>query len=311
MKAAGNAATIGQMLGIETIKISNETLSQICEIEEFKGLWGGLEAHTTGLSLLKEVAEFGGNFRKVLGPLAAQELTPAVIGTLHASQSKIPGVSPYRGGEYILKILKDGQETGALETAAPEDIKELTAKLVGWMNETLRQKDLHPLLAIAGFTAVFLQISPYETENLRLARFLVLVFMLKAGYSYAPYVSLEKVMNARAEEIYAALRHNQKSLEAGKPDWSEWVKCFLSLLQEQKNALRDKMYAKEKDLSHLPTLSGKILKLFEHHNRLQMKQIVKLTNGRRSTVKLRLGEMVDQGYVKRYGNARATWYSLV
>ena len=71
------------------------------------------------------------------------------------------------------------------------------------------------------------------------------------------------------------------------------------------------MLEKNKELSHLPTLSARILKLFEHHNRLQMKQIVKLTNGRRSTIKLRLGEMVDEGYVKRYGNARATWYSLV
>jgi Fic family protein len=303
------------MLAIDTIKINQTILNSLCEIDEFKGFWVGLETHTSGLALLREVAEYGADFKKILGPLKGQTITPFVISVLHAAQIKKSGLSPYRADGRTLEITKNGQIIGNLETAPSNEIKELTSKLVVWMNRALEKsggesREIHPLIAIGMFTAIFLQISPYETDNLKLARFLIVLFMLKAGYSYAPYIPLERVMEGRADEIYESLRGLQASIDSGAPDWDGWIGCFLNILKDQKSALRDKMFAQSRDLSHLPTLSGKILKLFEHHKRLQMKQIEKLTNGRRSTIKLRLGEMVDKGYVKRYGSARATWYSL-
>jgi Fic family protein len=299
------------MLGMKAINITPDILSKACEIDEFKGLWTGLESHSTGLNMLKEVAEFGANFKKILTPLRDQPLTVAMIRTLHATLTKSSGLSPYKTAANQMSVMKDDHEIGALDTAPPEQAEALLEKLVGWMNGAMEKKDLHPLLAISVFTAVFLQISPFEKDNLKLARFLVTILLLKTGYSYAPYIPLDKIVNERAEIFFQALQINQQSLESGRPDWSTWMNCFLLILREQKNVLKDRMFEKNKDLSHMPTLSAKIIKLFEHHKRLQMKQIVKLTNGRRSTIKLRMGEMVEQGYLKRYGNARATWYSLI
>jgi Fic family protein len=299
------------MLGTKAIIITPDILAKACEIDEFKGLWTGLETHSTGLNMLKEVAEFGGNFKKVLGPLKDQPLTPAMVRTLHSTLSRSAAPVPYKTEANQVRITKDEHTVGTLDTAPPEEVQDLLEKLVAWMNEKLANRDLHPLLAIAVFTSVFLQISPFEGDNLKTARFVVTVLLLKAGYSYAPYVPLDKIMNERAEIVFQALQVNQQSLESGRPDWATWMNCFLMILREQKNILKDRMFEKDKDLAHLPTLSAKVLKLFEHHNRLQMKQIVKLTKGRRSTLKLRLGEMVDEGYIRRYGNARATWYSLV
>lgn len=298
------------MLGLKAIKITPDILTKVCEIEEFKGLWTGLETHSTGLKMLKEVAEFGDDFKKMLGPLKDQPLTAARVRVLHATLNKATGQAPYKTTDNQMTVMRDEHVVGSLETAPPEQAQALLEKLVGWINEALEKKDLHPLLSIAVFAAVFLQISPFENENLKTVRFLTTVLLLKAGYSYAPYVPLDRVMNERAEILFQSLQLNQQSLESGNPDWTAWLNCFFLILREQKDILKDRMFNKEKDLSHMPTLSGKILKLFQHHNRLQMKQIVKLTNGRRSTIKLRLGEMVDQGYVRRYGNARATWYSL-
>jgi Fic family protein len=82
------------------------------------------------------------------------------------------------------------------------------------------------------------------------------------------------------------------------------------VLRKQKETLEQRINEKEKALTHLPTLSGRIMKLFEDNQRMQIHQIIKLTRGRRSTVKLRLGELVEGGYLKRYGQARSTWYSL-
>lgn len=297
------------MLAIHTIKITPALLAKLCEIDEFKGFWTGLETHSTGLRVLREVAEHGGNFKQVLGPLQGRSLDAATIKALYASLTKAPGT--YKSQDNMLSVLRGDHVVGALETAPPEQVAVLMDKLAAWLGETLEAREMHPLLAIAVFSAVFLQISPFADDNLKIARFLTTVLMLKSGYSYAAYVPLERAMAERAEVFYQALQVNQQSLESGQPDWNPWLDCFLSILLEQKNILKNRLYEKEKDVSHLPSLSGKILKLFEHHNRLQMKQIVKLTNGRRSTIKLRIGEMVEQGYVRRYGTARATWYSLV
>ena len=135
--------------------------------------------------------------------------------------------------------------------------------------------------------------------------------MLKSGYAYAPYVTLDKIMNDRAEVLYKALSHNQDSLEAGTPDWSEWLRCFFIMLQDQAETLHKRLRTKDHEVAEMPTLSANILALFEQHKRLQMGEIVKLTRGRRATVKIRLNELLEAGYLKRHSNGRSTWYGLV
>ena len=161
------------------------------------------------------------------------------------------------------------------------------------------------------FLAVFLQVSPFVQGNLRVGTFLVMLLMLKNGYAYAPYVSLDKLISDKADMVERSLAHNQESLETGRADWSRWLLCFLTLLQDQKDVLDQKLRQPETDLSHLPTLSAGIMALFKDHQRLQMKEILFFTKARRSTVKVRLQELVDQGFLKRHGQARSTWYALV
>ena len=294
------------MLGMESIRITPETLRSACEVDEFKGLWNALDKHTTGLNLLGDVAGHGNEFRKILGPLKDQALTPDIIRILHSLQTGTRGASPYRTEERPL-VIEGG---GELETAPPEQIEKLMSRLVAWLNKTMEEGEQHPLISIAAFTAVFPQISPFETANLKTALFIVLLLLLKSGYNYAPYAPLDKIMAGEGGAIYRALKHNQESVAQGKPDWSLWLRCFFVILRGQKDKLSARINEKDKDLTHLPTLSGRILKLFEENQRLQMSQIIKFTRARRSTVKLRLSELVGSGYLKRYGQARSTWYSL-
>jgi len=299
------------MLGIEAIKITPELLIDIAEIDEFKGLWNGLDRHTTGLNMLREVADYGRNLHTILKPLQNKEISAEIIKAIHAMQIKQAGATFYKTSENKLNIMDaDGLLAGFLETAPPSQVEPLMNKLVSWANEALEVGKIHPLIVVAIFTAVFLQVSPFEEGNQRTVYFTVLLLMMKAGYAYAPYVPLDRFMSENATKILKALRHNQHSLEAGRPDWSVWLEAFIDILKAQKDALDDRLNEKDKDLSHLPTLSARILAQFEDHERLQMNDIIKLTNGRRSTIKLRIGELVEQGYLKRHGQARNTWYAL-
>ncbi len=299
------------MIGLNNIAITPEILRLIAGIDEFKGLWRGLERHTTGLSMLGDVAAYGQAFHKTLLALKNQNIDSDMVRVLHASlhAAKVP--SAFREGDHVMEISKDGEVVGVLETAAAGDIAPLLDKLLLWVEESLDSADgMHPLVVIAVFSSVFLQIAPFSDMNQKLSRMLIIVYMLKAEYAYVPYVPLDGVMHERGDVLYRALKHNQDSLEAGKADWGCWLSCFLGMLYEQSEILHGRLMDKGKDLSHLPTLSARIMALFEEHRRLQMKEIIKLTNGRRATIKIRLAELIDGGYLMRHGQGRSTWYAL-
>jgi len=300
------------MLGANRISISHELLGQISEIEAFKGLWQGLDRHTTGLQFLGDVADYGANFKQVLGPLQERPITPDLIRALHAGQVKQKGLSSYKTvADKIAFIGSDGTAVGSIETADSAQAEVLLPKLCEWVNEALAEDHpMHPLIVMAVFTAVFLQLAPFDKGNQNMARFLLLLMQMKAGYVYAPYASLEPIMVENALEIYEGLAHNQQSLEAGTPDWSVWMGAFMGLMKAQKDELYSRLYEKEVDLRGMSTLSIKVMELFKEHKRLQMKEIIKLTNGRRATIKVRLQELLEGGYLVRHGQGRSTWYSL-
>jgi predicted HTH transcriptional regulator len=60
----------------------------------------------------------------------------------------------------------------------------------------------------------------------------------------------------------------------------------------------------------LPVLSVRILELAREHGRITTLQIATLTGENRSTIKLRLHDLVQSGKLARYGQSRSTWYSL-
>lgn len=299
------------MLGINTIKIPPSILSQLCDIDEFKGLWAGLDRHTTGLQLLGDVADYGANFKRVLGPLQERPIDIELLCIVTANQIGEKEPCMLKSAANQLPISAGDKVFGTLDTAEPEEVEPVLRKLCEWVNETLEQKSLHPLLVAAVFASVFLQLAPFKVGNLRTMRFVVMLIMLKSGYAYSPYANLTTVMDNHGKAVFEALKSNQDSLAEGAPDWNDWLICFFTILQDQKNTLYERLYAKETELRNLSALSSKIMALFKDHKRLQMKEIIKLTNGRRATIKLRLQELIDGGYLVRHGAGRGTWYALV
>jgi Fic family protein len=91
----------------------------------------------------------------------------------------------------------EGESVGVVfQTAAPFDTPRLMDELIAWTNTSFDEKSLHPLLIIAIFTVVFLEIHPFQDGNGRLSRILTTLLLLKAGYTYVPYSSLESVIEA-------------------------------------------------------------------------------------------------------------------
>ncbi len=59
------------------------------------------------------------------------------------------------------------------------------------------------------FVVVFLAIHPFQDGNGRLSRVLTTLLLLRAGYAYVPYSSLESVIELSKDAYYLALRRTQ------------------------------------------------------------------------------------------------------
>jgi Fic family protein len=183
-------------------------------------------------------------------------------------------------------------------------------ELVEWYGSEHKRGQLHPLLIIAIFIVVFLEIHPFQDGNGRLSRILTTLLLLQAGYGYVPYSSLESVIEQSKEGYYSALRQTQGTIRTDKPNWEPWILFFLRALQPQMKRLAAKIERERLVMSSLPDLSLRILDHAREHGRVSAGEIIRLTGASRNTLKQQFRQLVDKGHLVRHGGGRTTWYTL-
>jgi Fic family protein len=207
---------------------------------------------------------------------------------------------------------EDGKSLGVVfATATPFDTPRLMTELVSWIQAREETKDLHPLLVIAIFVVVLLEIHPFQDGNGRLSRVLTTLLLLRAGYAYVPYSSLESVIEQSKESYYLALRRTQRTIRTPEPDWNPWFEFFLHALQQQKRRLEKKIERERIILGDLPELSVQILELARERGRVTVAEAAKVTGISRNTIKFHIRALADQGHLTRRGAGRGAWYALV
>ncbi len=204
-----------------------------------------------------------------------------------------------------------GAQVGIVfETASPFDTPRLMAELVAWVNGEREKAALHPLLIIAIFVVVFLEIHPFQDGNGRLSRVLTTLLLIQAGYAYVPYSSLESVIELNKEAYYLALRKTQGSIRTDAPDWQPWLVFFLRSLAEQVRRLEKKVERERIVLATMPELSLRIVELAREHGRVTIGDAIRLTGASRNTLKQHFRQLVERGHLNQQGAGRGVWYGL-
>ncbi|MDR9383917.1 MULTISPECIES: Fic family protein [Ralstonia] len=206
---------------------------------------------------------------------------------------------------------ENGVQIGIVfETASPFDTPRLMAELVQWVNDEREKAYLHPLLIIAIFVVVFLEIHPFQDGNGRLSRVLTTLLLLQAGYAYVPYSSLESVVEVNKEAYYLALRQTQGTIRTDAPNWHPWLVFFLRSLAEQVRRLEKKVEREKIVLATLPALSLQVVEFTREHGRITMAEAIKLTGSNRNTLKLHFRDLIERGHLEQHGSGRGVWYGL-
>ena len=196
------------------------------------------------------------------------------------------------------------------ETATPFDTSRLMAELVSWVNDERGKRHLHPLLIIAIFVVVFLEIHPFKDGNGRLSRGLTTLLLIHAGYAYVPFSSLESVIELNKEAYYLALRQTQGTIRTEEPNWQPWLVFFLQSLAEQVRRLEKKVLREKIVLAALPELSLQIVEFAREHGRITMMDAIKLTGTSRNTLKQHFRDLTQRNHLEQHGSGRGVWYGL-
>ena len=243
-------------------------------------------------------------------------VTENMIGQLHRDLLRYSTKDERHRGHYktvpnhVAAFDADSKEVGIVfQTTSPFDTPRGMESLVAWFTKAEHEHSLHPLLHIGSFIVVFLAIHPFQDGNGRLSRVLTTLMLLRAGYAHVPFSSLESVIEATKEGYYRALRRTQTTLASDQPGWEAWLLFFLRSLTKQKDALARKIALEaSRPEEDLHPLAQKIAALLPGHETLTLSQIVTLTGGKPSTIKLRLKELVVKGYLMPKGQGRGAYY---
>ncbi|OGT00426.1 MAG: AsnC family transcriptional regulator [Gallionellales bacterium RIFCSPLOWO2_12_FULL_59_22] len=221
----------------------------------------------------------------------------------------------YKTTSNSVAVLVESDENGAqidivFQTASPFDTPRLMTELVTWVQEERTSGHLHPLLIIALWVVVFLEIHPFQDGNGRLSRVLTTLLLLQSGYAYVPYSSMESVIEQSKKAYYLALRQTQATIRTDAPDWQPWLAFFLRSLAEQVRRLEKKVEREKLVLAVLPGLSLQIVEFTREHGRVTIGEAVKLTGASRNTLKQHFRVLVERGHLNQHGSGRGVWYEL-
>ncbi len=308
LRQVATIESVGSSTRIEGVRLSDR---------EVENLLANLQTYSFKSRDEEEVAGYAAAMELIFESWNEIVLSENNLKQIHSVLLQFSGKDISHKGNYkklsnnVAAFDAEGREIGIVfETASSFETPLAMEKLVKWLNQTVENKQIHPLLIIAVFVVCFLAIHPFQDGNGRLSRILTTLLLLRFGYEYVPYHSLESIIEDNKDSYYKNLRQTQKTFREARTDWGKWILFFLKCLKKQKDNLTVKLEREKVITPILPKLSLDIITLLKEQTRLTITEIKILTKANRNTLKVRLRELVADNLIEQNGQARATFYSL-
>jgi Fic family protein len=307
LKKIAAIESIGSSTRIEGSKLTDRQVASLLsglKIQEFKS------------RDQQEVAGYSAAMDAVYESFEHIPITENHIRQIHRTLLQFSSKDERHRGDYkavdnhVAAFDAQGRQIGIVfETASPFGTTFAMRRLIEWREEADKDGILHPLLIIGVFVVWFLAIHPFQDGNGRLSRILTTLLLLRHGYSYVPYASLESVIEENKEYYYQALRKTQSSMRSKRVEWEAWLLFFLRCLVRQKDDLNAKIQLEQKRVEASSPLGASVMRLLDAGDRVTLAEAVKATGANRNTLKAKIAELVDAGMLSRHGAGRGVYYT--
>lgn len=318
------------MLEITYKTISPATLKQIAGIDEFKGRWESLgQLLPNRLDALQRIAnmESTAAVARMAGircsdrqigeilnghphslPLSPKELDiinsyHKVLKLVNCSYEQIPFIASHIIQMHSL-LMSNGAQIVTDDPKLPGQI----LPLIEHINDLIRESQLHPLLIITAFSGRFWHMHPFQDGNNRLTWLLTKLLMLRHGYSFLPYGSLERFLEKSLADYQTTLLVRRGG-EIVNPDQQVWMDLVLEAMTKLRENISTKI-GREKKMLKLAEPHLEIIRIIQENGQSTISQIMTLTNTNRNTLKVRLRKLVAEKYLVQRGRGKSTNYII-
>lgn len=301
LKRVATIESIGASTRIEGAELSDHEVEQVLE---------GISLNPFRSRDESEVRGYGELLTTIFDSYDQIELTENHLKQLHQILLRHSEKDTRHRGEYktvgndVGEVYSDGRPTRILfRTAPPFNTRIWMPRLLEETRAALDDARTPKLVVVANFVLWFLAIHPFKDGNGRLSRAVTTLLMLKLGYAYVPYASMEKVIEDNKADYYRYLRAAQLRAPEQPGDYRDWLDFFLGAVRAQQQNLEARMSA-IRSASRLPPLDQKIFGLLEIHGALSSSQLSQRLDTPGRTVRYHLKRMVQQGLINDAGGER-------
>lgn len=131
----------------------------------------------------------------------------------------------------IIERYPDGRERVRFSTVPASDTPKAMAGLLTSWDDCLRERWVHPLVALAAFNLDFLCIHPFRDGNGRVSRLLLLLQCYHLGFEVGRYISLERLIEENKDRYYETLEQSSQGWHEGEHDPWPYVHFVLYVLR--------------------------------------------------------------------------------
>lgn len=360
------------MFNAPQIELTQEILSRIAHIDEKKGYWQCFQKYVNiekALSVQDTIQESADAAKERMGDPKSVDMSGYIMAlnwiftdyrVINISEKNIdklynlvqnkPASSKIEKNLSLSKpaIVETNDDFGSIfgSMSLYEDTPALSEntecceldELIKWYNGAIKENTIHPIIATLIFSAEFLKMKVYPEANSRLSRLLTILLLLKSGYTYQLFHSLDALIDRNYDRYETEYK---KAFENSKPDYESWVELFLSLLEKQSDVMFMAMTkinanlpamaqsfdeedeecplcgladdvqkpAKRCNYKELPVLQARIMKMFEKQETITISEAAKKTRANINTIKKHLAAMVCANLIEKHGKTRGCWYT--
>ncbi len=296
----------GASTRIEGVKMTDEEIARFLR---------GLKAKRPKSRDEQEVAGYADLIGRIFDNWKTIKFSESWILQFHNILLNFSGKDQMHKGKYknspntVVMANKENEQVVLFNPTPPYLVKAEMQAAIEWANEELEKGSTHPLLVIANFIFEFLAIHPFKDGNGRVSRALTNLLLLRAGYSYVPYVSLDEIIEQTKSDYYLALRATQKNHKTNNENIALWVEYLLDVLLMQTEKAKQLMESDQPERL-LSEKQIQIYRLFEGEKEIGVAEISRLLKRKiaQATIKQALSRLVALKLLERIGQARSTRY---
>jgi Fic family protein len=131
----------------------------------------------------------------------------------------------------LIEKSPDGRERVRFRPVSATETPAAMRELMALWDDALRERYVHPLIAMAAFILDFLCIHPFRDGNGRVSRLLLLLQCYHFGYEVGRYISLERLIEQNKERYYETLEQSSTAWHDGKHDPWPFINYLLFTLK--------------------------------------------------------------------------------